>query len=306
MSRVLLTGAGGFVGRHTLPALVGAGHEVHAVARRPRPDASGATWHEADLLAGAQVVRDVRPEVLLHLAWYAEPGKFWTSAQNAGWRDASLALLQTFVAAGGKRAVLTGSCAEYEWSRTVYGENAPCRPTTPYGEAKHELQLAASALAEQAGISLAWARLFFLYGPGEDPRRFVPAIARALLVGETAAMTAGAQVRDFTHIADVGAALTALADSAVTGPVNVASGEGVTLRALAGKIAAAARGGGQLDIGGLPDRPDEPASLVADVCRLRDEVGFTPKITLEEGVERTVEWWRQRLASETLVSVDAS
>ncbi|MCW3018640.1 MAG: NAD-dependent epimerase/dehydratase, partial [Solirubrobacterales bacterium] len=169
MSRVLLTGPTGFIGRHALAALAGAGHEVHAVARRRGPDAEGVSWHEADLLEGAGVVEQIEPEILVHLAWYAEHGKLWSSVENLRWVEASLALLRAFARAGGRRAVVAGTCAEYDWSREIYAEDAPLQPATLYGAAKHGLHVVSRAFAEQAGFSLAWGRVFFLYGPFESP-----------------------------------------------------------------------------------------------------------------------------------------
>ena len=210
MSRVLLTGATGFIGRHTLIALSKAGHDVHAVARHRGPERAGVTWHEADLLAGCAVVGEVEPEILVHLAWYAEHGRFWTSPENLRWVAASLELLRTFADAGGQRVVMAGTCAEYEWSRAVYHEDSPLRPSTLYGAAKHGLHTVAAAYCEQMRIELAWGRLFFLYGPHEARERFVPSLVRALLAGEAAPMTSGTQRRDFLHVADAGAAFAAL------------------------------------------------------------------------------------------------
>ena len=104
-------------------------------------------------------------------------------------------------------------------------------------------------------------------------------------------MTAGTQIRDFLHVADAGDAFAALAGAETEGPVNIASGAGVSLRDLAGLIAAAA-GAGHLEPGAIPTRPDDPPSLVADVTRLRDEVGWRPRIALPEGIAATVEAWR--------------
>ena len=174
----MLTGATGFVGRQALTALAEAGHEVHAVARRRGTDAPGVSWHEADLLAGVEVVNEVRPEVLVHLAWYAQHGRFWTSIENLRWVEASLGLLRAFSAGDGRRAVIAGSCAEYERSGDVYRETAPTRPTTLYGASKHGLATIAAAFAEQVGLSLAWGRLFFLYGPHETGSRLVANLAR--------------------------------------------------------------------------------------------------------------------------------
>jgi len=297
VSRVLLTGASGFIGRHALDALASTGHEVHAVARKAGPDAPGVTWHEADLLEGCEVVADVEPEVLLHLAWYAEHGKFWSAPENVRWVEASLALMRAFVAVGGRRVAMAGTCAEYEWSRDVYPEDSPCRPATLYGAAKHGLHVVASALAEQEGLSLAWGRLFFLYGPFEAPTRFFSSLTASLLRGERAKMTEGSQRRDFMHAADAGAALAALADSPLTGAVNIASGVGVTMLELAQAIALHAGSTDLLDVGALPSRDGEPRSLVADVTRLRGELGWLPRISLEDGVEDTVEWWRGQLGA---------
>jgi nucleoside-diphosphate-sugar epimerase len=291
----MLTGATGFIGRQALTALSEAGHEVHAVARRPPGEEAGAIWHQADLLAGCDIVRECEPEILVHLAWYAEHGKYWSSPENVRWVEASLALLRAFAAAGGRRVVIAGTCAEYEWSREVYPESAPVRPATLYGAAKHGLNVVGSAFCEQAGIELAWGRLFFLYGPHEAPERFVPSLVRSLLQGEPARMTDGSQRRDFLHVSDAGAAFAALADGALTGAVNIASGEAVALEDLGRRIAVASAHPELLRIGELPTRAGEPAELVAEVSRLREELGWSPSISLGEGVDATVAWWLEHL-----------
>lgn len=295
MSRVLLTGASGFVGRHALTALSDAGHEVHALARHRGADVAGVVWHELDLLAGCAVVAEVEPEILVHLAWYAEHGRFWASPENLSWVAASLELLRAFVDAGGRRVVMAGTCAEYEWSRDLYREDAPLHPSTLYGTAKHSLHTLAAAYCEQADIELAWGRLFLLYGPFEAPARFVPSIVVPLLRGEAAQMTAGTQRRDFLHTADAGAAFAAIADSNLVGPVNVASGEAVELRAIARMVAERIGRDELLEIGARPQREGEPKALIADVQRLREEVRWTPKISLEDGIAEVIAWWRGQL-----------
>jgi nucleoside-diphosphate-sugar epimerase len=302
VSRVLVTGATGFIGRHALAPLVTAGHEVHAISSRTSlRDEGGVVWHQADLLASADVVREVAPEALLHLAWYAEHGKFWTATENVRWVEASLALLRAFTQTGGQRAVLAGTCAEYGWSGTgpLTEDSTPLRPATLYGAAKHGLHTVAEAYASQAGFALAWGRVFFLYGPGEEPGRLVPAVARALLAGEPARTTAGTQVRDFMHVEDVAGAFAALVDSAVTGAVNVASGTGVALKDVIELIAAAAQRPDLVELGALEQRPGEPERLVADVTRLRTEVGFRPRVDLQEGIERTVASLRAQAGEHT-------
>lgn len=297
MSRVLVTGATGFIGRHALRPLLGAGHEVHAISRGAVPvDApDGVAWHRGDLLADATaVVKEVRPDQLLHLAWYAEHGRFWTSLENLRWIEATLALVRTFAAAGGRRAVLAGTCAEYDWTTGDgrFAEDASLRPATLYGAAKDATRSVLEAAADELGIEFAWGRVFFLYGPNEDKRRLVAAVASALARGERAQTGAGDQRRDIMHVADVARAFAVLVGTDVSGAVNVASGEGRTLREVIETIGRIAGRPDLLDVGALPSRPGDPDSLVADVGRLRDEVGFRPLLTLDAGLAETVEWWR--------------
>jgi nucleoside-diphosphate-sugar epimerase len=291
MSRVLLTGATGFIGRHAIAPLVAAGHEVHAVSRAPAHD-DRVTWHRADLLdARTDVVTEVGPDAMLHFAWYAEHGLFWAAPENVRWVEASLRMLRQFAEAGGARAVLAGTCAEYDWRVDVpaYEERrSPLRPATLYGSAKHALHTVASAYAEQAGFELAWGRIFFLYGPGEAPGRLVPAVARALLAGEPAEATSGTQIRDFLHVRDVAAAFAALLDSDVVGPVNVGSGEARPLRDVIATLAEAVGRPELVRLGALPARAGEPERIVADASRLHEEVGFAPRFGLREGLEDTV------------------
>lgn len=298
--RVLVTGASGFIGRHALAPLLARGLEVHAVTSRDEPPSQAppqVRWHRADLLdprAHAELLAAAAPSDLLHLAWYAEHGRFWASTENLRWSAATIELVQAFAEAGGQRAVLAGSCAEYRW-----GEPGPCvegvtplEPATLYGSAKNATRALLQAAASELAIELAWGRVFFLYGPDEAPGRLVAAVARALVAGERAQTGDGSQIRDFMHVADVARAFAAVLDSPVTGAVNIGSGEGRPLRDVIEAIGAAAGRPDLLDIGSLPPRPGDPAQLVADVARLREEVGFVPQIGLREGVEQTVTWWR--------------
>ncbi|HVL30826.1 MAG TPA: NAD(P)-dependent oxidoreductase [Solirubrobacteraceae bacterium] len=298
MRRVLVTGASGFVGRPALGALAARGFDVHAVARGAPDDATpGITWHAADLLDAARrrsVLDAVGASHLLHLAWYAEPGAFWSARENAAWVAATVALVDEFALAGGRRATLAGTCAEYDWTAPgPLAEDAPLAPATYYGTCKDATRRVVEGLAAAAGLSLAWGRIFFVFGPGEDARRLVAGVARALVAGERAATSAGAQRRDFLHVDDVAGAFAALLDSPVEGAVNIASGEAASVRAVAEALAQAAGRPDLLDVGAVPRRAGEPEEIVADVSRLRDEVGFRPRRSLSDGLADTVRWWRE-------------
>jgi nucleoside-diphosphate-sugar epimerase len=305
--RILVTGATGFLGRHALAPLRGLGFEVHAVSSKPvdaEPrDGLGpeeAHWHRADLLDAEQsqaLIRSVRPTHVLHFAWYAEHGRFWSSPLNLDWINATLALLKAFVDAGGKRFVGAGSCAEYDWTESdAYAEDHPLRPGTLYGAAKASAFLTGAAYAKTVGIEFAWGRIFHLFGPDEAPARIIPALIRAHLRNETLECSQGTQLRDFLPAAAVADAFAHLCGSGVQGAVNIGSGEAVTLRALSERIAGTMGGkiGGKADIRFGAFQDTGPAQLLPALRRLHQEVGWRPPMTLDAGLAEAIAWWKTR------------
>jgi len=297
MRRVLVTGATGFIGRQCLPLLAAKGYEVHAVARRrPAPSAfSGISWHEIDLLTprcSSKLLRRLRPEYLLHLAWHAVPGEFWESSENIEWVRASLELLAAFAKNGGRRVAVAGSCAEYDWNGGECKEDAtPLLPRTLYGTAKHAFERILHSWSRQGGLSSAWGRIFFMYGPYEHPLRLVAYVVRMLIQGRPALCSDGTQIRDFLHVEDVASAFVALLESEVQGPVNIGSGTPVAVRDL---LLATGRylGRPELIYFGARNSAGEPAALWANVGRLAKEVGWRPHYDRERGIQQTIEWWR--------------
>jgi nucleoside-diphosphate-sugar epimerase len=300
LSRVLVTGASGFIGRHVVSRLAERGHEVHAVARAADPAIPAARWHAVDLLdpdARGDLAGRARAEMLLHLAWCADPATYRESPDNLAWTEASLELLRAFAAAGGSRAVLVGSVFEYDWAGGICAESTTAlRPGTLYGTCKSALGTIVPAAGPALGLSCAWARVFWLYGPHEPRGRLVSSVIENLLEGRPASLSAGAQERDFLHVSDVAGALVALLDSEVEGHVNVGSGVAVPVRAVAERIGALVGRPELLSIGERPGGAHEVPLVVAHVERLTREVGFHPAFDLDRGLAHTIEWWRTALA----------
>ncbi len=298
MGRVLVTGAAGFIGLPLAAELARRGAEVHALSRRRSPpQVPGVRWHKADLADGARIeelMRELAPGRLVHLAWCMEHGRYWSAPENVAWVERSLCLMRAFVRHGGRRLLVLGTCAEYDWSaadRPLCESRSRVAPATLYGTAKDALRRVAGAYAEREGVELAWARPFFLYGPRELPERLVASVARSLLAEESVSTRRGAQVRDLLHVEDAAGALAALLDSTVTGEVNIASGVGVRVDEVVDRIAQLIGRPELIRRGALPDRPGEPPLLVADVARLREEVGYRSRWELPDGLAATVRWW---------------
>jgi len=298
MSRVLLTGAGGFIGRHCLPLLLANGHEVHAVARRPPSgsDFEGAIWHAANLLQPgipADLVRRTNPDFVLHLAWYAVPGKYWNAPENEDWLRSSLELLGACAGRPSTRLVAAGSCAEYGLTAGECTEDlTPLSPSSLYTQSKQSLGAKIMRTSREAGLDAAWARVFFLYGPHEDPVRPFPSVIRALLRGESAPCSEGTQVLDYLHVEDVASALVAVLLSPFRGAVNVGSGVPHTLRAIFETIGNLIGRPELLRFGERPG-PIPPHHLWANTRRLSSDVGWAPRFDLASGLRHTIEWWRR-------------
>ena len=302
MKKVILTGASGFVGQHCLLALARLGYEVHALSLHRQvdtPDDIEIHWHRIDVLDADQVtelIKKVGPTHLLHCAWYAEPGKYWEATENYQWAEASLRLFQTFAKFGGQRSVGVGSCAEYDWAFGRCSEfSTPLNPASTYGVCKNRLRSGLEDLGKETGLSAAWARLFFLYGPHERPERFVPSVINTLLRGETMQCSSREKLRDYVYIKDAAEALVSLLDSSVLGPVNIASGLPSTIGQIADVIG---RKLGRTELLRFGDfRNEEPLEVSADTARLNNEVGWSPQYGLDRGMEETINWWKLKGAA---------
>jgi nucleoside-diphosphate-sugar epimerase len=255
--KIWVTGALGFIGRQVTQHALAAGHEVRLVVREPvqhephsaAPPAqlrSGNNGNEATRLTSAHTTLEIdlrdtdrvtslvlseRPDVVIHLAWYAKPQDYLISAENVDSLASTLAFARAVVNGGCRRMVGVGTCLEYADLPRPRLETDPLDPKSLYARCKHSARLVLAELFRQSGASLAWARLFHLHGPGEHPSRLIPSLAAAVRAGRPFALSPGEQVRDHLDVRDVGSALVHVAvHPELEGTVNVCSGKPVTLR----------------------------------------------------------------------------
>lgn len=306
MNHLLITGATGFIGSHAIESALAAGFRVTAVARsRVLEQLPGVEYRQVDLFDEAQVTdlfRSIRPSNLLHAAWVVNPADRWASPENNRWVVASKVLLKEFAGVGGQRAVVTGSCAEYDWSASqpCNEMTTPTCPHTLYGRCKNELREWATEFGHKEGVGIAWGRLFFLHGPREHPDRLVPSVINALLDDKPVACTAGTQQRDYMCVSDAAHALISLLQSDITETVNIASGAAPSVRDVVEYVAGSLGKFDLVQFGARPTPPSDPPILVANIDRLIDELGWLPRFSLNAGLDATIRWWQERINSSRL------
>ncbi len=304
--RILLTGAAGWIGSH-LARQLARENEVVAWVRpgsdpwRLRPVLRSLRVVECDLRDASAVaaqVEAIRPEVCFHVAWYAVPGSYRHSLENLDALEASIRLAVRLHSLDCQRFIGVGSCFEYDTDLGRLSEHSPTKPRTMYAAAKLAFQLVLEQISAAGPMRYAWARLFYLYGPMEDERRLVPSLIIALLRGERVPVTAGEQIRDYLHVADVAAALHAIAASRVEGVVNVGSGKPMAIADLVSRVSEAVGRPELVALGARPYDPGDPMFVCADAGRLV-ATGWRPTHTLESGLADTIAWWRDRVAART-------
>lgn len=302
MKTVLLTGATGYIGQFAVKPLLERGFTVHAVTSKDisrLKSSENVIWHQVNLLNYKEtenLFREIDCSHLLHFAWYVEHGKFWNAPENSDWLQASLHLARQFADNGGQRLVVSGTCAEYDWAQTGHfsEKTTPLHPQTLYGKAKHELNSTLEIFAHKINLSYAWGRIFFPFGANESPNRLIPSVIRALLENKPAKTSHGNQIRDFLYVEEIVEAFVALLESDVREAVNIASGKGIKLKEIVEEIAEIIGKPELLRIGALSATQNEPPEIVADVTRLRGEVGWRKEYNLKKGLTETVNYWKEK------------
>lgn len=287
--KVLLTGASGFIGRHVLHALQARGIDTVVAARQPEMLPYRIETIKADLLHATDftaLTAQANATHLLHLAWYAEHGKYWNSPINLQWVDTTVRLAEAFCQTGGQKVVMAGTCAEYDWSYGYCHEaSTPPNPHTLYGSAKDACRRLVSAICREHGIPIAWGRIFFPFGPGEHPQRLIPSLIRVLR-GEAAPFGINASAyRDLLAASDTAEAFISLLQADAEGVFNICSGEPRQLGQVLRDLARLLNGDPSPILHLASSRPGEPHLLAGDNSRLC-QLGWRPRLSFHQALQQ--------------------
>ena len=311
--RALVTGAAGFIGSNLAGRLLDDGHEVHGVDAftpyyapadkrsnlEPLLARESFSFDELDLRE-ADLGRQVDVDVVFHLA--AQPGV--RTSWGAGFDDyvghnvlATQRLLEACRAADpSPRVVMSSSSSVYgEAERHPTPEDVTPRPVSPYGVTKLAAESLLTAYAANFGVSSVALRYFTVYGPGQRPdMAFHRFISAALQDEPIEVFGDGEQTRDVTFVDDaVDATIAAATADGAASPVNVGGGSQIALNEVLEAIERLT--GRELQVERRDAAPGDVRHTSADLSRARDELGYAPRVGLEEGLRREIDWLRGRL-----------
>ena len=246
MKSILLTGATGFVGTQIIKSLQNYNVNIIPVVRNGKESLFKDCLKIKKIISSRNIFKESEVwwknkckdvDVVIHAAWYVEPGKYLYSSRNLDCLIGSLNLVRGAINANISKFVGIGTCFEYDLTYKRLSVKTPLKPISLYAASKVSLFTILSQLLTKSSIKFNWCRLFYLYGEGEDKRRFIPYLHSQLSKNNEVDLTTGEQIRDYLNVSEAGKIISKVALGNYKGAINICSGKPVSIKQLAEKIA---------------------------------------------------------------------
>ncbi len=269
--KILVTGATGFIGRHLLAELLARGHTVTALTRKD-PGTDGGPrvqWIVHDIESGDSNVELAGHDALAHLAWPDLPN-YDRPSHVERTLPAHCRFIGDLVENGLPQVLVAGTCLEYGLREGCLSEAMTPQPTLAYAVAKDALRKYLEALRARHCFSLQWARLFYMFGPGQNPRSLLALVDQAIADGrESLDMSGGEQLRDYLPVQEVARGLATLLEHPdMTDVTNICSGRPVSVRSLVEQRIRERGAALRMNLGVLPYPSYEAMAFWGDATRL--------------------------------------
>ncbi|MDY3916918.1 MAG: NAD-dependent epimerase/dehydratase family protein [Selenomonadaceae bacterium] len=283
--RVFITGGTGFIGSYVVRLLGQQGFDCYVLTRQDRVDKENLHYLPGNMMDMACVqsyLHDIRPQVLVHLAWGVNSAGYAEDVHNSRWMQCSEDLLQAFLECGGRTVLSSGTCYEYNLDLpNPHREVETGEPLTMYGKSKLQTYRRFKSMCEHSGARLAWGRIFYAYGPGEPKRKIFTQAIKSLMTGKSFVCQNPDNWLDYIYVEDVARILVALLVSGrAEGIFNLGTGQAIQLRTALVSLAKAMHREGQVDFGNGVTH-----DAVADMSKTQQyyREDFTP---LRQGLHR--------------------
>lgn len=308
--RVVVTGGSGFIGSHLVKNLLEAGAKVAVTVRygnlvkniRLSECWNCITVIEADLRnrGALRAIQRFEPEVIFHLAAYQHVGDSFNQVEECFDVNAKGTANLLDTCENVPKFVYTATSEVYGLQDGVpFVETMKPTPLSPYGVTKYAGEMYCRLKQLMGGsTSVVILRPFNAFGPYQSTKAVIPELILKCLRGEPIRTTPGEQTREFNFVTNLteGMIMAAEHPEKIDGPMNLAGGEEVPIADLVRKIAEITETRSRVEIGALPYRPNEIWRMRGDSTRARQVLGWKPRVSLEEGLKITVDWFREQLA----------
>lgn len=301
--KILVTGASGFIGSHIAKRMVRENARVSVFARetsdlwRLDEEKNDIAVYRADIRNFDQLdlqIGKIQPDYVFHMAAYGVDSrqKDWIVATNTN-IVGTIHLIKSLQRVGCEKILHIGSCMEYGDKKEMVDENAALEPFNIYGSTKAAATIMAHQLAAEINIPIVTLRAFGIFGENEGSHKFFPHIILSLLNGSAVDLTACEQYRDYCYIENIidGFVLAAKDKSCNNTILNIGSGTIQQLRTYVDMVCRLMNNTTKPNYGAVPYRKDEVWKPHPDISRIKTHLKWAPKISLEEGLKRTIAWY---------------
>jgi UDP-glucose 4-epimerase len=305
-SRVLVTGGLGFIGSHLVRRLLAEGCEVYVFGNTETCNVSDVLGkiriHDVDLRRFEDVKRSVekiKPMKIFHLAAHVNVSRSLDPAMmienNFG---GTVNLLKAAESVGYDCLINTGTCEEYGTNPVPFKEDQVPNPVSPYSVSKVKTTLFCQSYQKETGRPIITLRPFLTYGPSQRNNFLIPYIITSSLFGKEIKTTRGEQAREFNYVSDIidGYILAAASERAVGEIINVGNGKEYKIRDVIRKILDAVGSSVKVD-SSLPYRNGEAMHFYCSNEKARKLLGWRPKTSLDDGLRKTIGWYKQKFDS---------
>lgn len=285
MKKILVTGINGLIGQYIIEPLKELGFEVYGIGRR-NISVNNFNYIKCDInnyITIENIFNKIKPEYLIHLAWDI---KDLESNYHFNLLGSSINILNSFYKNAGKKALYVGSCFEYKFKDYSIREYDELNLTTPYSKCKNYLREISEFYCLKNNIDFCWARIFYVYGKNENPKRIFPYIINNLKENKKVIINHSQLKKDYMFAGDVAKSIALIINSNFNGIINICSGKSISLKEFALIIAKKMNKEYLLEFKELDTI--EPNIIVGDNSKLVNEIRFNDYSNMEDVIDNLI------------------